>query len=90
MTITQYLGTGTVSRGRMVIMPNMNTRVSVPPYLRNQYDKEAVVQGVDYIRGVLSKIENLTWISPPANQTTQTFINNVSRLFKYLLKGTKC
>jgi cellobiose dehydrogenase (acceptor) len=80
MTITQYVGTGTVSRGRMTIMPNMNTRVSTPPYLRDAHDKEAVVQGIEYIRGVLSKIENLTWIAPGANQTTTAFVNSVGRL----------
>lgn len=79
MTITQYLGTGTVSRGRMSILPNMNTRVSSAPYLRDQYDKEAVVQGIEYIRGVLGSIQNLTWITPTLNQSTTAFVNSVSK-----------
>lgn len=83
MTITQYLGTGTISRGRMSILPNMNTRVSVAPYLRDQHDKEAVIQGIEYIRGVLSNIQNLTWITPTANQSTTAFVNLVSS--SYLL-----
>lgn len=78
MTITQYLGTGTVSRGRVEIMGNMNTHVATPPYLRNQYDKEAVIQGIEYIRGVLSQVQNLTWVAPSVNQTTTAFVNSVS------------
>jgi cellobiose dehydrogenase (acceptor) len=79
MTITQYLGMGTTSRGRMGITPSLNTRVMTPPYLRNQYDKEAVVQGIEYIRGVLSQIQNLTWVVPKVNQTTTAFVNSVSQ-----------
>jgi hypothetical protein len=79
MTITQYLGMGTTSRGRMGITPSLNTRVMTSPYLRNQYDKEAVVQGIEYIRGVLSQIQNLTWVVPKVNQTTTAFVNSVSQ-----------
>jgi hypothetical protein len=79
MTITQYLGMGTTSRGRMGITPSLNTRVMTPPYLRNQQDKEAVVQGIEYIRGVLSQIQNLTWVEPKVNQTTTAFVNSVSQ-----------
>ncbi|KAF2279725.1 FAD/NAD(P)-binding domain-containing protein [Westerdykella ornata] len=75
MTITQYIGTGTTSRGRMNILGNLNTRVQTPPYLRDAGDKEAVIQGIDYIRGVFSKIQNLTWIAPRENQTTSAFVN---------------
>jgi cellobiose dehydrogenase (acceptor) len=78
MTISQYLGTGTTSRGRMGITPSLGTRVITPPYLRNAQDKEAVVQGIEYVRGVLSQIGNLTWVVPTVNQTTTAFVNSVS------------
>jgi cellobiose dehydrogenase (acceptor) len=78
MTITQYLGMGTTSRGRMGITPSLSTRVMTPPYLRDTHDKEAVVQGIEYIRGVLSQIQNLTWVEPKVNQTTTAFVNSVS------------
>ncbi|KAH7067379.1 cellobiose dehydrogenase [Paraphoma chrysanthemicola] len=77
MTITQYVGTGTTSRGRMAITPALTTRVSIAPYLRDARDKEAVVQGIEYIRGVLSQIQNLTWIEPKFNQTTTAFVNSI-------------
>jgi cellobiose dehydrogenase (acceptor) len=78
MTISQYLGTGTTSRGRMGITPSLGTRVITPPYLRNAQDKEAVIQGIEYVRGVLSQIGNLTWVLPTVNQTTTAFVNSVS------------
>jgi hypothetical protein len=78
MTITQYLGMGTISRGRMGLTPTLGTRVITPPYLRDTHDKEAVVQGIEYIRGVLSQIQNLTWVVPTVNQTTTAFVNSVS------------
>jgi cellobiose dehydrogenase (acceptor) len=77
MTITQYLGTGTTSRGRMAISPNMNTRVLTAPYLREAADKEAVIKGIDYMRGVLSQVQNLTWITPTESQNTTTWVNSV-------------
>lgn len=80
MTITQYLGTGATSRGRMTIQSNMNTRVLTPPYLRDRADKEAVIQGIEYMRGVLSKVQNLTWIVPTEGQNTTDFVNLVSSL----------
>jgi cellobiose dehydrogenase (acceptor) len=89
MTITQYLGMGTTSRGRMGITPSLNTRVMTPPYLRDQHDKEAVVQGIEYIRGVLSQIQNLTWIEPRVNQTTTAFVNSVSQLFSVVMTCCK-
>jgi cellobiose dehydrogenase (acceptor) len=78
MTITQYLGTGTTSRGRMGITPTLNTRVMTAPYLRDSHDKEAVIQGIEYMRGVLSPIQNLTWITPTATQNITAFVNSVS------------
>ncbi|KAF2463115.1 FAD/NAD(P)-binding domain-containing protein [Lindgomyces ingoldianus] len=72
-----YLGAGTISRGRMTITPQLTTRVSTPPYLRDQYDKEAVIQGIEYMKGVLSQIPSLTWIAPTASQNTTAFVNSI-------------
>ena len=77
MTITQYLGTGTTSRGRMTINGNLNTQVSTPPYLRDQLDKDAVIAGIDFIRGALSKVQGLTWVTPTTSQSTTAFVNSV-------------
>jgi len=80
MTITQYLGTGTISRGRLDITPQLNTRVVTAPYLRNATDKEAVIQGIDFMRKALTPVANLTWVKPTASQDTTSFVNSVSPL----------
>ncbi|KAK3303946.1 cellobiose dehydrogenase [Chaetomium strumarium] len=77
MTITQYLGTGTVSRGRMTITRQLNTIVSTPPYLRDAHDREAVIQGIANLRETLRDVANLTWISPKSNVTTEAFVDSI-------------
>jgi len=77
MMITQYLGTGSVSRGRMVITKQLNTFVSVAPYLHDDFDKEAVIRGIENIQKVLKNVANLTWITPTPNITVTQFVNDV-------------
>jgi len=77
MTVTQYLGTGSQSKGRMTITRQLNTFVQLAPYLHNEFDKEAVIRGIDNVKAVLSSIPGLTWISPPTNQTTADFVNSM-------------
>ncbi|KAJ4291666.1 hypothetical protein N0V90_009561 [Kalmusia sp. IMI 367209] len=77
MTITQYLGNGAISRGRLTITPQLNTQVATAPYLRNATDKEAVIQGIDFIRSALNKVQGLTWITPTADQSSTSFVNSI-------------
>ncbi|KAL2174406.1 cellobiose dehydrogenase [Thermothelomyces heterothallicus CBS 202.75] len=77
MTITQYLGTGSRSRGRMTITRRLNTVVSTPPYLRDEYDREAVIQGIANLRESLKGVANLTWITPPSNVTVEDFVDSI-------------
>lgn len=78
MTVTQYLGTGSLSRGRMTITRQLNTIVSTPPYLRDEHDREAVIQGIVNLRETLKGVANLTWITPPSNITVEAFVDSVS------------
>lgn len=70
MTITQYLGTGATSRGRMTITAALNTRVAIPPYLRDAADKAAVIKGVENVQKYFAPIANLTWIRPSPGQVS--------------------
>jgi len=79
MTITQYLGTGTLSRGRMTITRQLNTVVSTPPYLRDAHDREAVIMGLNSLRDSLKGVPNLNWISPAASVPTEQFVDSVSK-----------
>lgn len=78
MTMSQYLGRGSVSRGRMTITPALDTVVTTPPYLHDDFDKQAVIQGIKNLQAALSGIKNLTWIVPSPNQTVEDFVNTVS------------
>ncbi len=77
MTVTQYLGTGAQSRGRMTITRRLDTFVALAPYLHNDFDKEAVIKGIDNIREMFKSVANVTWITPPTNQTTADFVASI-------------
>ncbi|KAI1129260.1 cellobiose dehydrogenase [Nemania abortiva] len=72
MTITQYLGTGAKSRGRMTITAALNTRVAVSPYLSDPADKAAVITGLENVQKYFAPISNLTWIRPAPEQASIT------------------
>ncbi|KAK0615074.1 cellobiose dehydrogenase [Bombardia bombarda] len=77
MTLSQYLGRGVVSRGRMTITSSLDTNVFEHPYLHNAVDKEAVIQGIKNMQAALNVIPNLTWVLPPANTTVEQFVNGM-------------
>lgn len=80
MTISQNLGRGTVSRGRMTITRRLDTFVSLPPYLHDDLDKEAIIKGIESLQEALKNVEGLTWITPSPNQTVTQYVNSVRSL----------
>ena len=78
MTMSQYLGRGAVSRGRMTINKGLTTEVTTTPYLHNDGDREAVIKGIKNVKDALTRIPNLTFIKPTANQTIEEFVDSVS------------
>lgn len=62
----------------MVVTPQLNTRVSIPPYLREANDKAAVIEGLERVRKYFEPISNLTWVRPASNQTSAQFVESVS------------
>ncbi|KAI8948354.1 cellobiose dehydrogenase [Xylaria longipes] len=77
MTITQYLGTGAKSRGRMTITASLNTRVATSPYLSDPADKAAVIQGLENVQKYFQPIANLTWIKPAPDQNATAYVNSI-------------
>lgn len=90
MTLSQYLGRGVVSRGRMTITPGLDTNVYEHPYLHNAADKEVVIQGIKNLQATLGIIPNLTWVLPPAGQTVDDWVNNVSVSSFLCIVGHSC
>jgi cellobiose dehydrogenase (acceptor) len=91
MTLTQYLGTGSVSRGRLTINSDLKTIVSQSPYLNDGNDTAAVVQGVQNLVDALNGVSGLTWIKPTKSQSAKSFVASVitnspaCRMVSYLL-----
>ena len=79
MTLSQYLGRGSKSRGRMTITEGLDTVVSTLPWLHDQYDVEAIIQGIKNLQASLSSVKNLTWTYPNSTTTVEDFVNNVRR-----------
>ncbi|KAK4155189.1 cellobiose dehydrogenase [Chaetomidium leptoderma] len=77
MTMSQYLGRGATSRGRMTITPSLSTVVSDVPYLKDANDKEAVIQGIVNLQKALSKVQGLTWNHPAAGISARDYVNNM-------------
>ena len=77
MTLSQYLGRGVVSRGRMTITNGLETNVAEHPYLHNDVDKQTVIQGIKNLQAALNIIPNISWVLPPPNTTVESFVNNV-------------
>jgi cellobiose dehydrogenase (acceptor) len=77
ITMSQYLGRGAVSRGRMTITDGLNTVVSTVPYLRDNNDIEAVIKGIENLQKALSGVKNLTWLAPAPDETARHFVENM-------------
>jgi cellobiose dehydrogenase (acceptor) len=77
VTLSQYLGTGVVSRGRMTIQPNLNMTISVSPFLNNPSDTEAVVAGVKSFMTAASS-KNITFLHPAPGVTAAEYVNSYS------------
>jgi cellobiose dehydrogenase (acceptor) len=77
MTMSQYLGRGATSRGRMTITPSLTTIVSDVPYLKDPNDKEAVIQGIVNLQNALKNVANLTWNFPDPSTSARDYVDNV-------------
>ncbi len=61
----------------MTITRRLDTFVTLAPYLHDDFDKEAVIRGIENIQTTLSSIQNLTWITPTPNITVAAFVNSL-------------
>jgi cellobiose dehydrogenase (acceptor) len=77
MTMSQYLGRGSKSRGRMTITEGLDTVVSTLPWLHDQYDVEAIIKGIQNLQASLASVPNLTWTYPNSSVTVEDFVNDV-------------
>ena len=74
MTISQYLGRGSVGRGRTTITKALDMTVSKVPYLQNQHDIDAVASGIQTLFDSLKTDPSIEVVFPSKNQTIQQFL----------------
>uniref|UniRef100_L7JP18 CBM1 domain-containing protein n=1 Tax=Pyricularia oryzae (strain P131) TaxID=1143193 RepID=L7JP18_PYRO1 len=74
MTMSQYLGTGSTSRGQMSITSGLSTVVSTHPYLHTEGDKAAVIQGIVNIQNALKGVTGLKFEFPNATTTAADYV----------------
>ncbi|KAK3369187.1 cellobiose dehydrogenase-like protein [Lasiosphaeria ovina] len=77
MTMSQYLGRGATSRGRMTITPGLGTVVSDVPYLKDANDKAVVIQGLVNLQNALKNVKGLVWQYPNATTSAADYVNNM-------------
>lgn len=77
MTLSQYLGRGALSRGRMTITAALTTQVSTPPYLNDKNDLAAVIQGLQNVMDAMNTIPNVTWVKPAPGQSATDYVNSL-------------
>ena len=78
ITLTQVLGRGSSSRGRMTISSRLSTLASVPPYLRNDLDREVVIKSFENVQKIMGTVDEVSWTMPPPYLTPRQFVETVS------------
>ncbi|TQN64791.1 Cellobiose dehydrogenase, partial [Colletotrichum shisoi] len=81
ITISQYLGRGATSRGRMTINAALSTVVSTQPYLIDQNDVEAVIKGIENLQASLRGVPNLIWNFPPPGTSVRDYVNSTPKTY---------
>jgi cellobiose dehydrogenase (acceptor) len=77
ITMSQYLGRGAKSRGRMTITGGLTTQVTDVPYLKDANDIQAVIQGIKNLKASLANVQGLVWNHPPDDMTVEDYVNNM-------------
>ncbi|KAH9908303.1 fungal cellulose binding domain-containing protein [Xylariomycetidae sp. FL2044] len=77
MTMSQYLGRGSKSRGRMTITQALTTIVSTVPYLQDEGDVQAVIQGIKNLQASLAGVPDLQWLFPSPDTTVEDYVNDM-------------
>ncbi|OCL14160.1 cellobiose dehydrogenase, partial [Glonium stellatum] len=77
MTMSQYLGRGSTSRGVLSIAGGLNMYVSTLPYLRTAGDLEAVVKGIANLQAAIAKIPAIVWEVPAPSVSASDFVSTV-------------
>lgn len=77
LTISQYLGHGSTSRGSLSINGALSIFVSKAPYLQNQADTDVVIAGIKSMMNAIKKNPAIEFQVPSANMTVEQYVASV-------------
>jgi cellobiose dehydrogenase (acceptor) len=79
LTISQYLGRGSTSRGALSINGALGIFVSKSPYLQNDGDTSAVIAGIKSMMTAIKKNPVIEFQVPAANQTVEQYVASLPK-----------
>ncbi|PSN74394.1 cellobiose dehydrogenase-like protein [Corynespora cassiicola Philippines] len=79
MTISQYLGRGSTSRGAISINGALNMFVSAAPYLQTAEDRAAIITSIKNMQTAISKNPDITFTVPSANLTVEEYVDSLPK-----------
>lgn len=79
LTISQYLGRGTTSRGALSINGALGIFVSKAPYLQNDADTGAVIAGIKSMMASIKKNPQIEFQVPNVNQTVEEYVASLPK-----------
>jgi len=79
MTISQYLGRGSTSRGSLSINGALSMYVSSAPYLNTQEDRAAVITSIKNMQKAISKFPEIVFEVPSPNVTVEEYVDSLPR-----------
>ncbi|KAF2465230.1 cellobiose dehydrogenase-like protein [Lindgomyces ingoldianus] len=77
MTLSQYLGRGSTSRGVLSINGALSMYVSKAPYLNTKEDLEVVIQGIKNLQKAIAKVPDIVWEVPGPNVTVEDYVKSL-------------
>ncbi|KAH7135211.1 hypothetical protein B0J11DRAFT_155028 [Dendryphion nanum] len=77
MTVSNYLGRGSTSRGQLSINGGLNIFVSKQPYLQTQEDLDAVITSIKSLQKAFSSLPGIVWEVPAPNVTVEAYVKSL-------------
>lgn len=77
MTMSQYLGRGSTSRGTLSINGALGMYVSKAPYLQTEADLEAVIASIENLQKAIAKVPEIVWEVPAPNVTARDYVKSL-------------
>jgi cellobiose dehydrogenase (acceptor) len=79
MTISQYLGRGSTSRGALSINGALGIFVSKAPYLQTAEDREAVITSIKNMQAAIAKLPEIVFEVPAPNVTVEAYVDSLPK-----------